>query len=147
MNQFEWTLSARVNCKDDDTSQGVQASTNNHPPCSDPCAFNDSVSDDNQSDVNGYFCVTAPVDDHPNVQGPGNPHYVCDYTHTVIVDLRYSFQPNISVPICEEKCSVSSVCYLNDIADKVRDIVIEQLSLHDQNKYRYVHVFVKTVLN
>ncbi len=143
MNKFEWTLSARVNCKDDDPSQGVQASINN-PPCSDcealrvPCDSSDPVSDDTPSNnVNGYFCVTAPVDDPPNVQSPGNLHYVCDYTHTVIVDLRYSFQPIISVPICGNVCSVSSICYLNDIADKVREIVIEQLSLQDHNKYRY----------
>lgn len=131
LSQFEWTLAARVNCTDDDPSQGVPIAPNTPRPCTDSVNSTASASDSNPVDsgyspsppVNGYFCVTAPVKRHPNSLDSKNPHYVCDYTNTIIVDLRYSFSPHILVPMLGNQVRLSSVCYLNDIADKVQEIV------------------------
>ncbi len=138
-NTFEWTLAARVNCADDDPSQGVQISSNTPPPCTDCKDMTHSTfggksidSGDTPATVNGYFCVTAPVD--LNKCDSKNPHYVCDYTSTIIVDLRYDFRPKICVG---KECGIFSICYLDKIAEKVQEIVASNLKIKGNNTFRY----------
>ncbi len=146
LSQFEWTLAARVNCADDDPTKGVQISSKTPPPCTD-CSCKDLAtgasngkleSGGTSATVNGYFCVTAPVKAF-EIEGkkldPKNPHYVSDYTHTIIVDLRYSFRQRINVPECTPQ--VYSICYLDNIANKVQELVTCHLEIAKDTKFRY----------
>lgn len=147
MYQFEWTLSARVNCKDDNPPPKVDCheasqKTDYHGPQtlekSCPCAEQESEGDFPL--VTDYFCITAPVCNSSTVLDDETcPHYVVSYTETVIADLRY--KPIDTLCMTDENgddfCLSGNdvVNHFNKIADVVRTLVIETL-ISDVQKYR-----------
>ncbi len=129
MDQFEWTLSGRVNCKEDQQSSAEETDEALAVPIVQI-----------EPAITGYYSVTAPV--YKTVI-PSNPkHSVACHTETVIVDMRYKFR---SKQLRVKDSSFHNICVdtsliLNRVADKVRDLVTQYLiSSSDLEKYRWVH--------
>lgn len=149
MDQFEWTLSSRINyqvpmkcCHDTSTLLGTEKKDAIIPEPM-PIFLTPVELDSTKKAVafgessatmsTGYFCKTAKVY-HPTFSKKSSScHHVTEQTETVIVDLRYKFDPIISV----STGSVLSMYLLDDIADKVRDIVINILDKDNKDiEYR-----------
>ncbi len=117
MDQFEWTLSGRVNCKEDQQSSAEETDEALTVPMVEI-----------EPAITSYYSVTAPV--CRTVVPPNDKHSVACHTETVIVDMRYKF-------LSKQLHGVDTCVILNDVADKVRDIITKYLiSSSDLDKYR-----------
>ena len=144
MDKLEWTLSARVNNKDTTTS--TSSSNASEPAAVTPTKAQSGEQTATETDsplppfpITDYFCVTAPVA-HPNTKlnDENSLHYVVKYTPTVIVDLRYKFSvTKFPVRRCDSDCYIPSQDLMNDIAEKVHEIVTSTLNINDPKQYRY----------
>ena len=152
MNTFEWTLSARVNSPDTTTlTEATQTSPKEAGnEATDSAQIPATTENKNLKDLEAakefpasgysYFCKTAKVQDK-EMFSKFNPkdkcHYVTQQTDTVIVDLRYKFNPKTKVagfPSGEPSREL-----LDAVADQVRDIVISTLNVDNKDKdYRYI---------
>lgn len=115
MNEIEWTLSARINCDDDDSISldspecrrlaTVSASEKKEVDIKDAATLTESAQTTDDSEgvpelnilpTTRFFSLTAPVC-RPTTDGqisPNDPHCVLVYTETILVQMRYKFREN-----------------------------------------------------
>lgn len=121
MDQFEWTLSGRVNCKEEDLDQQETSAEETDEATTIPMLKLDPA-------TTSYYSMTAPVSS--NIVTPSPSHSVSKYTKTIIVDMRYKFRSKqLRVWDCKanEKVFLSTSTLLDYIADRVRDLVTKKL--------------------
>lgn len=127
MNQYEWTLSGRVNCKEDEKPSSEE--TDGSPSTVPMMKLEPAIT--------SYYSMTAPV--HVKFCDLEPCHSVSVKTETVIVDMRYKFNSStltvykngVPMPGCETSVIVDKV------ADKIRELVTDHLiSKEKRDNYR-----------
>ncbi len=128
MDQFEWTLSGRVNCKED--QQQTSAEETDKASTIPMLKLEPATT--------SYYSMTAPVSSKLVTLSP--IHSVSKHTKTIIADMRYKFKVK-TIRVWDHKinnytCLCTSTL-LDKIADKVRDLVQKDLiSPHDPVEYK-----------
>ena len=151
MDTFEWTLSARINAADS-TIEAVQNTSKESGNADEPDSQTpvETTKIDSPKEIEAtkesplttgysYFCKTVEVAHQTTNFSPHDScHYVTTPTDTVIVDLRYKFNPMTRVKCGNKYRCVLSRDLLDVVADQVREIVITALQTDNCDKeYRY----------
>ena len=111
MNEIEWTLSARINCNDDDSNSPecpatTCTSAEEQVDTATPTERGQSAESDDSEEqpelnilppkLKTFYSVTAPVCNRTTdaTISPDDPHCVLHYTDTILVHMRYKFVKN-----------------------------------------------------
>lgn len=128
MDQFEWTLSGRVNCKEDQEETSAEET--------DEATTVPMIK--LEPAITSYYSMTAPVCSTAVEISP--EHSVKNRTKTVIVDMRYRFlakQLRVWDSKSQNYITYNTATVLDYIADEVRDLVTKRLiSSSDLDNYK-----------